>query len=186
MVIAFFRAVGALSEPPMRRGGALSFLLAVLTFAFLWLAVAASLYHTALFEWRILNWLVNLLGGLAVLGLTWLLFHGCPHLDHELVFHAWSAVEAVDYPGRTPPRQQPVGEIVSITLRLTLLTLLLNLLALPVYLLVPGINLFLFLALNGYFSGGGISKWSRSDGSIWGQPGECAAGSPAAFSWVGS
>ena len=48
-----------------------------------------------------------------------------------------------------------MGEIVSITLRLTLLTLLLNLLALPVYLLVPGINLFLFLALNGYLFGRG-------------------------------
>ena len=35
-------------------------------------------------------------------------------------------------------------------LRLTVLTLLLNLLALPVYLLLPEINLFLFLALNGY------------------------------------
>ena len=40
-------------------------------------------------------------------------------------------------------------------LRLTTLTLLLNLLALPVYLLVPGINLFLFLALNGYLFGQG-------------------------------
>jgi uncharacterized protein involved in cysteine biosynthesis len=48
-----------------------------------------------------------------------------------------------------------VGETLAITLRLTLLTLLLNLLALPVYLLVPGINLFLFLALNGYLFGRG-------------------------------
>ena len=38
-------------------------------------------------------------------------------------------------------------------LRLTGLTLLLNLLALPAYLLLPGINLFLFLALNGYLLG---------------------------------
>ena len=40
-------------------------------------------------------------------------------------------------------------------MRLTGLTLLLNLLSLPVYLLVPGINLFLFLALNGYLLGRG-------------------------------
>src|SRR5260370_35186997 len=66
-----------------------------------------------------------------------------------------AAVEAVAYPGRGPPRPQPLGEILSITLRLTFLTLLLNLLALPVYLLVPGINLFLFLALNGYLFGRG-------------------------------
>src|ERR1700738_3239271 len=156
MVGAFFRAVGALSEPPMRRVVALSLALAVLTFAVLWLAIAATLYHTAFFDWRPLNWLLNLLGGLAVLGLTWLLFPAIVTLIMSFYLErVAAAVEAAGYPGRGPPRPQPVGEIVSITLRLTLLTLLLNLLALPIYLLVPGINLFLFLALNGYLFGRG-------------------------------
>ena len=156
MVIAFFRAVGALSEPPMRRVVALSFALAVLTFAMLWLTIAVILYHAAFFDSRLLNWLVNLLGGLAVLGLTWLFFPAAVTLIMSFYLErVAAAVEAVDYPGRGPPRPQPVGEIVSITLRLTLLTLLLNLLVLPVYLLVPGINLFLFLALNGYLFGRG-------------------------------
>jgi CysZ protein len=156
MVIAFFRAVGALSEPPMRRVVALSFALAVLTFALLWLTIAAILYHAAFFDSRLLNWLVNLLGGLAVLGLTWLFFPAAVTLIMSFYLErVAAAVEAVDYPRRGPPRPQPVGEIVSITLRLTLLTLLLNLLVLPVYLLVPGINLFLFLALNGYLFGRG-------------------------------
>ena len=39
------------------------------------------------------------------------------------------------------------------TLRLMGLTILLNLLALPVYLLAPGINVFVFLGLNGYLLG---------------------------------
>src|SRR5260370_16389920 len=52
-----------------------------------------------------------------------------------------------------PPRRQPVGETVKAMLRLTTLTLVLNLVALPIYLLIPGINLFLFLALNGYLLG---------------------------------
>ena len=156
MVVAFFRAVGALSEPPMRRVVALSLALAVLTFALLWLAVAATLYHTAFFDWRLLNWLVDLLGGLAVLGLTWLLFPAAVTLIMSFYLErVAAAVEAIDYPGRDPPRAQPLGEILWITLRLSLLTLLLNLLALPVYLLVPGINLFLFLALNGYLFGRG-------------------------------
>ena len=156
MVTALFRAVGALSEPPMRRVVALSLAFAVLTFAMLWLAVAAALYHTAFFDSRLLNWLVKMLGGLAVLGLTWLLFPAAVTLI--MSFHlerVAAAVEIVDYPGRGPPRRQPAGEIIAITLRLTFLTLLLNLLALPVYLLVPGINLFLFLALNGYLFGRG-------------------------------
>jgi CysZ protein len=156
MIVALIRAVGALFDPPMRRVVALSFALAILTFAGLWLAIAATLYHTALFDWRLLNWLVDLLGGLAVLTLTWLLFPAAVTLIMGFYLErVASAVEAVDYPGRGPPRPQPVGEIISITLRLTLLTLLLNLLALPVYLLVPGINLFLFLALNGYLFGRG-------------------------------
>lgn len=156
MVVAFFRAVGALSEPPMRRVVALSFALAILTFAALWLAVAAILYHTAFFDWRLLNWLIDLLGGLAVLGLTWLLFPAAVTLIMSFYLErVAAAVEAVDYPGRGPPRGQSMGEIVSITLRLALVTLLLNVLALPVYLLVPGINLFLFLALNGYLFGRG-------------------------------
>ena len=156
MVVALFRAVGALSEPPMRRVVAMSLAFAVLTFAMLWLAVAATIYHTAFFDSRLLNWLVNLLGGLAVLGLTWLLFPAALTLIMSFYLErVAAAVEAVDYPGRGPPRPQPLGEIIAVTLRLTLLTLLFNLLALPVYLMVPGINLFLFLALNGYLFGRG-------------------------------
>lgn len=140
----------------MRRVVALSLALAVLTFAALSLAVAAILYHTAFFDWRLLNWLIDLLGGLAVLGLTWLLFPATVTLIMSFyVEHVAAAVEAVDYPGRGPPRPQDLAEILSITLRLTLLTFVLNLLALPLYLMVPGINLFLFLALNGYLFGRG-------------------------------
>jgi len=156
MIVALFRAVGALGEPPMRRVVALSLGLAVLTFAALWLAVAGLLYHTSFFDWRVLNWLVGLLGGLAVLGLTWLLFPAAVTLIMGFYLErVAAAVEAVDYPGHGPPRAQPWGEILAVTLRLTLLTLLLNLLALPAYLLLPGLNIFLFLALNGYLFGRG-------------------------------
>jgi len=156
MVGALFRAVGALGEQPMRRVVGLSLALAILIFAVLWLAIAALLYHTSFFDWRVLNWLVNLLGGLTVLGLTWLLFPAVVTLIMSFYLErVAAAVEATDYPERGPPRLQPLGEIVVITLRLTILTLILNLLALPVYLLFPGINIFLFLALNGYLFGRG-------------------------------
>jgi CysZ protein len=144
MLTALLRAVSALSVPQMRRVVALSLGLTVVTFAVLWLAVAATLYHTAFFDWRLLNWLVNLLGGLGVLFLSWLLFPAIVTL-----------IMSFYYPGRSPPRRQPIAEMLVVMLRLTGLTLLLNLLALPVYLLVPGINLFLFLSLNGYLLGRG-------------------------------
>src|SRR5207237_10872940 len=107
-------------------------------------------------EWRARNLLVSRLGGLAVVGLSWLLFPAAVTLIMSFCLErVAAAVETADYPGRGPPGRQSVGEVASITLRLSLLTLLLNLLALPVYLLVPGINLFLFLALNGYLFGRG-------------------------------
>ncbi len=156
MVTALLRAVIALGAPPLRRVVVLSLTLAVLSFVVLWLAVAAILYHAAWFDWPPLNWLVDLLGGLGVLALSWLLFPAVVTLIMGFYLErVAAAVEALDYSGRAEPRRQSVGEMIAITLRLSLLTLLLNLLALPVYLLVPGINLFLFLVLNGYLFGRG-------------------------------
>ncbi len=154
MLLALYRAVFALSTPPLRRIVALSLVLAVLTFALLWLAVAGVLYNTALFDWRPLNWLADAMGGLAVLALSWLFFPAVVTLIMSLFLErVAAAVEALDYPGHSPPRRQPIREILGAMLRLTGLTLLLNLLALPAYLLLPGINLFLFLTLNGYLLG---------------------------------
>jgi CysZ protein len=154
MLIALYRAVYALSTPPLRRIVALSPALALLTFVLLWLAVASVLYNTALFEWRPLNWLTDVMGGLAVLALSWLFYPAVVTLIMSLFLErVAAAVEALDYPGLGPPRRQPIRETLGAMLRLTGLTLLLNLLALPAYLLLPGINLFLFLALNGYLLG---------------------------------
>ncbi len=154
MLTAFLRALSVLSMPPLRRVIAQGLGLAVLTFALLWLGVAAALFHWAVFAWRPLDWLFDMLGGLAVLVLSWLMFPAVVTLIMGFfIERIATAVEALDYPENGPPRRQPIGETLAATLRLTMLTLLLNLLALPVYLLVPGINLFLFLALNGYLLG---------------------------------
>ena len=154
MIAALCRAIYALTLPPMRRVVALSLGFAALTFAGLWVAVAGVLYNAAFFEWRVLNWLVDLTGGLAVLVLSWLLFPAVvTAIMSFFLERIAAAVEALDYPGGGPPRRQRIGETIAATLRLTGLTLLLNLLALPVYLLVPGINLVLFLTLNGYLLG---------------------------------
>jgi CysZ protein len=156
MLTAFCRSVFALAMPPMWRVVALSLALAVLTFAALWLAVAGLLYDATFFAWRPLDWLVDLLGGVAVLALSWLFFPAVLTLIMSFfVERIAAAVEACDYPGRGPPRRQPIGEAITVMLRLTALTILLNVLALPIYLLIPGINLFLFLSLNGYLLGRG-------------------------------
>jgi len=111
MLIALYRAVYALSTPPLRQIVALNLALAVLTFALLWLAVAGVLYNTAFFEWRPLNWLADAMGGLAVLALSWLLFPAVVTMIMSLFLErVAAAVEALDYPGLGPPRRQPIRE----------------------------------------------------------------------------
>jgi len=59
-------------------------------------------------------------------------------------------VEQVNYPELPPGRPASLLTGVLLTLKLLAMTLALNLLALPLYLLLPGANLLIFLALNGY------------------------------------
>jgi len=154
MLRALLRAVAALPTPPLRRVVLLSLTLAVATFALLWVGAAILLDHAALFGWAPLNWLVNLLGALAVVILSWLLFPAVVTLVMGFFLDGVAAaVEASDYPGQPPARRAPPREMLTTTLRLMGLTILLNLLALPVYVLAPGINVFLFLGLNGYLLG---------------------------------
>jgi uncharacterized protein involved in cysteine biosynthesis len=154
MPTALLRAFAALPTPPLRRTVLLSLAIAIATFAFLALGAAVCLDNARWFGWAPLNWLVDLFGVLAVLVLSWLLFPALVTLVMGFFLDGVAAaVEARDYPGQPPARRAPVREIVATTLRLMGLTILLNLLALPLYILAPGINLFLFLALNGYLFG---------------------------------
>lgn len=63
------------------------------------------------------------------------------------------AVQAVHYPGAAPARTVPVAEILGDGLRFALLSIGLNILALPLYLFLPGLNVMIFLGLNGYLLG---------------------------------
>jgi len=156
IVRAFFRALTALTAPPLQRVVALSLGLAALTFVALWGAVALAVHQWVRFGWRPLDWIADSLGGLAVLALTWLLFPAVvTFMAGFFVERIATAVEQTDYPGRVPPRNQPLVESVAVMSRLAGLTLVLNVLTLPLYLLIPGINLVLFLALNGYLFGRG-------------------------------
>jgi CysZ protein len=154
MFSAFTRAVADLSVPGLRRVLALGLTIAITCFAALWIAVALVLGQATFFAWRPLNWLADLLGAAAVLGLTWLLFPAVVTIVMGFfVERIAAAVEARNYPGIAPPRQASMAEATVTTARLMGLTILLNLLALPVYLFLPGLNFFVFLGLNGYLFG---------------------------------
>jgi uncharacterized protein involved in cysteine biosynthesis len=133
---------------------AMGLVIAVLSFLVLWIVVAFSLQYLPTIGWRPVNWLVDLLGVVGVALLSWLLFPAVVTLIMGFFLErVAAAVEATDYPGRGPPRHQSIREIVTSGVRLMLLTIALNLLALPVYLLLPVLNIAVFLALNGYLFG---------------------------------
>jgi CysZ protein len=110
MFAALCRVFSALSMLSPRRIVALSLALAAVTFALLWLAVAGVLYNSTLFEWRPLDWLADLMGGLAVLALSWLLFPAMAMLIMCFFCERIAGVEALDHPEYGPPRCQPIGE----------------------------------------------------------------------------
>ena len=74
MLSALLRAFANLFAPPLRRVVGLSFGLAMASFAALWFALAVGLAHSPRFGWRPLDWLVDSLGVVAALALSWLLF----------------------------------------------------------------------------------------------------------------
>ena len=66
------------------------------------------------------------------------------------------AVEQRHYPGDQPGRALPMGVAFAVTLRFTLLVIVLNILVLPLYVVViwfPPINMLIFYSLNGYLLG---------------------------------
>lgn len=63
------------------------------------------------------------------------------------------AVMARHYPDAPAPRHVPLGEVVGDGLRLAAITIGLNIVALPLYFVLPGLNLLIFYGLNGYLLG---------------------------------
>ena len=150
---ALFLGFRQLADRSSRRVLLRCLLVASLTFVLLVAAVAVLL---ATLDPTGLAWLdagIAIAGSAAALVLAWLLFPVV--IAAALGFFAEDVVAAVErryYPDLPPPYSMGVGESAWVTLRFTAVALLLNLLALPLY-LIPGVNLLLYLALNGYLLG---------------------------------
>jgi uncharacterized protein involved in cysteine biosynthesis len=99
-------------------------------------------------------WVLGLFGGMAVAVVVGLLFPSVILL--VMGFYTDAVIDAVErrhYPGLPAPRRQNWPIIAWLGLKLAATALLLNLLALPLYLFLPGANLAIYLALNGYLIG---------------------------------
>lgn len=134
----------------------------------LWISFAATiallLTLPALTGWvlstiSIANWswvdtTLDVLGGVAVLALGILLFPAIVGLVASLFLDDVArAVEARHYSALPPPRRQRIGEMTWGAARFFLVLVAVNLVAVGIVLIVPGVNLFVFWLVNGYLLG---------------------------------
>ena len=111
----------------------------------------AALHVTGL-HW--LNLAIDVLGSVAALFIAWLIFPTMALLILGFFLdRVIASLESRHYPGLPAARAIGLHEAVMSAIRLALLALLLNLLALPLYLFFPVVNVVLFFALNGYLVG---------------------------------
>lgn len=97
-----------------------------------------------------LDWAIRLLGALGSLVAAWFLFPATVTLVFGLLLERIvDTVERRHYPGLPLPRSTGLGEGIGGAVRLGVLAIALNLLAIPLY-LVPGVNIVVALLLNGY------------------------------------
>jgi uncharacterized protein involved in cysteine biosynthesis len=153
VISALARAFGQLPDPPFRR---------VIFRTFLWsaaLSVAlflAASWGVTLIQATGIGWLdgtIEFLGAAAAFVIAILLFPGLAAIVVGFFLEDIArAVEARHYPNLSEPRRQPLREVVWAATKLAAITVVLNLLILPVY-LVPVINVFVFYGLNGYLLG---------------------------------
>lgn len=153
MFAALILGFGQLAEPATRRLLVRCVFLSVATFGTLLVTVAAVLSWLGPTGVAWLDAVLTVLGSATVLVLAWLLLPATIiatagwFADEVIV-----AVEQRHYPGRGPPRPIGLAAASWAGLRFAAFALVLNLLALPLYLL-PGPNFLVYLALNGYLLG---------------------------------
>jgi uncharacterized protein involved in cysteine biosynthesis len=149
---AISKAIAQLSDPAIQRVIGLSILLTVIVFA----AIAAV-------AWWLIGWLSGLqgwwgeaaqLGGLlATAVIAWFTFPAlAAAFGAVFAERVIEAVEARHYPGRLAPFQVPVWESILDGLKLALLSLIANLVALP-FLIFPPLYFVIAYGINGYLLG---------------------------------
>ena len=165
MISAFSLAIGQLSDKSLRQVVWIGLLGSLAIFVLLWIVIGYVLFETEIFttglffgvfDWAV-EWLTNIFGGVLIIIATWFLFPVTATLIASFFLErAAQAVENKHFPNLPAPRRQNLSEILKITFKFTGLSVVLNLLALPVYFVfffLGPLNLFVFYALNGYLLG---------------------------------
>lgn len=157
MIHAFYLAIQQLPDPALRNvllramaGAAGVF---ILLCAILW----GLLLRFDVSGIEALDWLIDLVGAMAVVVVAILLYPAAVSaLVGMFIDQVAVAVERRHYPRLPPPRAQGLGEAAVTSLRYAAVAILVNLLALPIYLVLlfaPPLNIFVFYGVNGYLVG---------------------------------
>jgi uncharacterized protein involved in cysteine biosynthesis len=153
MIRAFSRALSQLADPALLGVVLISALGAAAVLAASWFGVGAALAHFRLFETGWLDWLARIGAGVTALIATLALYGAIAALIASLMSERVArAVDRRFYPDLPPPRRQSAGEQVGTGLSFLGATILINLLALPLY-WIWGANVIVFLIVNGYLLG---------------------------------
>jgi uncharacterized protein involved in cysteine biosynthesis len=153
MLSSFAKAIGQLSDRTFRRVLLLGVAATGGLYLLLYVVVGWGLTQVKVFDLGWANALLDILGTLAVLATTLLIFPGVATLVLSFLLEDIAlAVEAKYYPGLPPPRKQGVIEVSWGALRFAAVTVLVNILALPVTiaLALAGIGIGFYIMINGY------------------------------------
>lgn len=170
MFAAFSRAVAQCSDPAFRSVLLRAVGISLGLFILLWIGAGFLLSWLGglLLDWlaaagatgfwvEVLDWAVGALGVAGVLVASFILFPACIVIVIELMLEDIArAVERKYYPALPAAREQPWREVLRASLAFAGLSIAVNLLALPFYLLLlflPPLNLVLFYAINGLLFG---------------------------------
>jgi uncharacterized protein involved in cysteine biosynthesis len=156
MLAALSKTLGQITDPRIRSILWKTLLLALSLFILLFMGVGVVLSEIQFFAIGWLESTLELLGGIATLVLAWILFPSVVVLILSFFLeNVAQAVENRHHPDLGPARVQPWREVVVIAVKFALITIVLNILALPLYILLyfVGIGIVLYYLLNGYLLG---------------------------------
>jgi uncharacterized protein involved in cysteine biosynthesis len=153
MLSAFLKGLTILKERPFWRVVRQSLCITAATFAALYSVVWLVLSRVAVAEIWWIDIPVEVLGGLAVLLLTWFLFPAVATFVLSLfIDRIVTAVERQYYPLLPAALAPSWWQTIAVALKFTSILVVLNLILLPLY-LVPVVNVVGFYAINAYLLG---------------------------------
>ena len=153
MIASLGKAIAQLPDPLFRRVLWRGVAATLLLYLLLYLAIGWGLSRLHLFGIGWADRLTDILGGIGVSVLTLMIFPGVATVVLSFLLEDIAvAVERKHYPGRPDPRRQGLVEIGWGALRFSAVTVVVNLVALPIYLvlLFTGVGVGLYYIVNGY------------------------------------